>query len=284
MNDSEVLIIGAYGQLGLALQAKYPGARAVDSDVLDITDREAVRRFNWSGLTTIINAAAFTNVDGAETREGRVIAWKVNATGVRNLSEIALQHDLTFIHISSDYVFDGISNNHTEDEPFSPLSVYGETKAAGDLATSFVPKHYLLRAAWVIGEGKNFVRTMLSLGEKGVAPTVVADQVGRLTFTSELVRIIDHVLTTKAAYGTYNATNDGEPASWANITRKIFQFGGYDLAVTDTTTAEYFAGKDDIAPRPLNSIMSLDKLHSIGFSSRDWQDVLKDYVTKEQAK
>jgi dTDP-4-dehydrorhamnose 3,5-epimerase len=136
----------------------------------------------------------------------------------------------------------------------------------------------------VIGEGKNFVRTMLGLGEKGIAPTVVADQVGRLTFTSELVRIIDHLLTTGAAFGTYNATNDGEPASWADITREIFKLGGYDLLVTGTTTAEYFAGKEGIAPRPLNSIMNLDKLHATGFSSHDWHDDLKAYITKEQGK
>lgn len=281
MNDSEIVIIGAHGQLGLALQAQYPGARAVDSNDLDITASEAVSQFDWTGITTILNAAAYTNVDGAETAEGRVAAWKVNATGVRNLAEAALRHDLTLVHISSDYVFDGTQENHKEAEPFSPLSVYGQSKAAGDIAASLAPKHYVLRATWVIGEGKNFVRIMLGLGEKGVAPTVVADQIGRLTFTDELVRAIDHLLTAKVAYGTYNTTNDGEPASWANITREIFKLSGYDLTVTDTTTAEYYADKEGIAPRPLNSIMSLEELQQTGFQSHDWHDDLKDYITKE---
>jgi dTDP-4-dehydrorhamnose 3,5-epimerase len=284
MKDSEILIIGANGQLGLALQAKYAGAKAVDTDALDITDAVAVTGFDWGGIKYILNAAAYTNVDGAETPDGRRAAWKVNALGVRNLAEAALQHDLTLVHISSDYVFDGLTNNHTEEESFAPLGVYGQTKAAGDIAASLAPKHYILRATWVIGEGKNFVRTMLSLGEKGIAPTVVADQVGRLTFTSELVGIIHHLLTANAAYGTYNATNDGEPASWANITREIFKLGGYDLAVTDTTTAEYYAGKEGIAPRPLDSIMSLDKLHATGFMGHDWRDDLKAYIAKEQSK
>jgi dTDP-4-dehydrorhamnose reductase len=281
MSDSEILIIGANGQLGLALQEKYPNAKAVDSNQLDITDTKAVQDFDWSGVATILNAAAYTNVDGAETAEGRVAAWKVNATGVRNLAEAAIRHDLTLVHISSDYVFDGTQENHKDTESFSPLSVYGQSKAAGDVAASLVPKHYILRATWVIGEGKNFVRTMLSLGQKTIAPTVVADQVGRLTFTSELVRIVDHLLATKAVYGTYNTTNDGEPASWANITREIFKLGGYDLTVTDTTTTEYYAGKEGVAPRPLNSSMDLEKLQQTGFQSRDWHDDLEDYVTRE---
>ena len=138
---------------------------------------------------------------------------------------------------------------------------------------------YLLRTTWVIGEGKNFVRTMLGLAEKNISPTVVHDQIGRLTFTCELVRIIDHLLSTQAPFGTYNATNDGPLESWADITRRIFALAGRnDLTVTNTTTAEYFAGKDGIAPRPLGSNMSLDKLHSTGFTSRDWIYDLKDYI------
>jgi dTDP-4-dehydrorhamnose reductase len=223
-------------------------------------------------------------VDGAETAEGRVLAWSVNADAVANLVAVAAQHDATLVHISSDYVFDGTITPHTESESFSPLSVYGASKAAGDIAVSLAPKFYLLRATWVIGEGKNFVRTMLGLGQKGIAPTVVGDQIGRLTFTSELVRIVDHLLTTNVPYGVYNATNSGEPASWADITRQIFKRAGYDLAVTDTTTAEYFAGKEGIALRPLGSIMDLSKLAATGFTSRDWQDDLQDYIAREQAK
>jgi dTDP-4-dehydrorhamnose 3,5-epimerase len=124
---------------------------------------------------------------------------------------------------------------------------------------------------------------MLGLGEKGVAPTVVADQVGRLTFTSEIVKIIDHLFAAQAPYGTYNATNGGEPASWADITRDIFKEAGYDLAVTDTTTEEYFKGKTGIAPRPLKSTLTLDKLEATGFKPRDWHEDLKDYIAKEKA-
>ena len=283
MRTNSIFIVGANGQLGTALRAQYPESQFADIQELDITDSASVDVFDWSGIDTVLNAAAFTNVDAAETAEGRTIAWKVNASAVANLARAARTHNLTLLHVSSDYVFDGTTEPHMEDEPFSPLSVYGASKAAGDLIVSQLDKHYILRTTWVIGEGKNFVRTMLGLAEKGISPTVVADQIGRLTFTSELVRAIDHLLTTNAPYGTYNATNDGPLASWAEITRKIFSLAEYnELQVTDTTTTEYFVGKEGIAPRPLGSDMSLDKLHATGFVSHDWQDDLLLYIEKEK--
>lgn len=284
MDSSKFLIIGANGQLGKALQAKYPGARAVDSDVLDITDRSAVESYDWGGFTHILNAAAYTNVDGAETDEGRRAAWAINADAVANLVSVAAQFDATLVHISTDYVFDGTADVHSEDEGFSPLSTYGASKAAGDIAVSLAPKFYLLRTSWVIGDGKNFVRTMLELGKKGVNPSVVSDQIGRLTFTSELVRAIDHLLATKPQYGTYNVSNSGESASWADITREIFKLADYANSVTDVTTGDYYKDKTGIAPRPLQSTLDLSKLQSTGFKSTDWRDDLKRYVEKEQAR
>lgn len=277
-------IVGANGQLGTALRNQYPDAQFADVGELDITNKNSVEAFDWTGIDVILNAAAYTNVDGAETDEGRVASWKVNAEAVGHLCHPAWRNDITVVHISSDYVFDGTKSPHLENESLSPLSVYGASKAAGDLLVQQLDKHYLLRTTWVIGEGKNFVRTMLGLAEKGVSPSVVSDQVGRLTFTSELVRAIDHLLSSAAPFGTYNVTNSGQVASWAEITRKIFELAGHDeLTVTDVSTADYFAGKDGIAPRPLGSEMSLDKLHATGFASRDWYDDLAEYVKKETA-
>lgn len=284
MDDSKIFIVGANGQLGAALRKKYPNAQYADIDELDITNKKSVLDFNWSGLEIIINAAAYTNVDEAESLEGRLASWKVNAEAVKNLTYAVWQNNLkAIVHISTDYVFDGTKEEHVEDEAFAPLSVYGASKAAGDLLVSQVDKHYIIRTSWVIGEGKNFVRTMLSLGQKGIEPTVVADQIGRLTFTSELVRAIDHLLTTNAPFGTYNVTNEGEPVSWADVTREIYSLAGYDLKVTDTTTSEYFAGKEGIAPRPLQSTLSLDKIKSLGFLPHSWKDDLKEYIEKELA-
>lgn len=279
--DSSIFVVGAKGQLGTALLEKYPNAQSADIDEMDITDKDSVLNYDWSNIKTIINAAGYTHVDGAETSEGRVAAWKVNAQAVGYLAEVARKHDIALVHISTDYVFDGSKDNHKEDEPLSPLSVYGASKAAGDLIVSGLEKHYLLRTSWVIGEGKNFVRTMLELGAKDVSPKVVADQIGRLTFTSELVRAIDHLLSTQKPYGTYNLSNGGQPASWADITREIFKLAAYELEVSDITTTDYYAGKENIAPRPLKSTLDLSKIEATGFNPRAWQDDLATYIKKE---
>lgn len=282
MDDSKIFITGANGQLGTALRKKYPRAQFADIAELDITNRDSVAKFDWSSIEIIINAAAFTNVDVAETPEGRIAAWQVNATALAHLSHIATEHNITLVHISSDYVYDGMQQIHTEDEKFSPLSVYGASKAAGDLLAATTLKHYILRTSWVIGEGKNFVKTMLDLANKNISPTVVADQVGRLTFTSELVRAIDHLLKNLCPYGTYNITNSGRSVSWSDIARIIFEnINRNDLAVTDVVTKDYYRGNPDSAPRPLQSTLDLDKLHSTGFTSRDWNDDLLEYIRKE---
>jgi dTDP-4-dehydrorhamnose reductase len=195
---------------------------------------------------------------------------------------VAAQHDATLVHVSTDYVFDGTRESHTEDEAFSPLSAYGSSKAAGDLAVSLTPKFYLLRASWVIGDGKNFVRSIMGLATKDISPNVVADQFGRLTFTAELARAIDHLLTTKATFGTYNISNEGPVVSWADIARQIYaDLGRKDLTVGDTTAEAYFAGKLS-AVRPVHSDLNLTKLAATGFKSRDWRDDLQEYITQEQ--
>ena len=283
MDSCRFLIIGAYGQLGKALQAQYPDATAVDRDNLDMTNWDMVSSYDWSRVDVILNAAAYTNVDGAETAEGRELAWKINATGAGYLARVAAEHDLTLVHVSSEYVFDGTRAPHTEDEPFTPLGVYAQAKAAGDIAIATAPKHYIARTSWLIGDGPNFVRTMIGLASRDISPKVVGDQVGRLTFTPTLVAAIDHLLTTKAAFGTYNVSNDGDPVSWADVTRAIFtDLGRSDLTVTDTTTAEYFAGKPKAAPRPLQSTFDLAKLKAVGFRPGDWHTELHDYIQKEQ--
>mgnify|MGYP001563231170 CR=1 FL=1 len=280
MNSSKFLILGANGQLGRALSGLYPDAIKTDVRDLDITNAQSVNNYDWSKITTILNAAGYTNVDGAETPEGQAAAWAVNDKAVGNLAEIAKAKDLVLVHISTDYVFDGRQSPHKEDEPFSPLSIYGKSKAAGDVKVAQAPKHYIVRTSWVIGDGKNFVRTMLALGKKGVSPTVVADQIGRPTFTAELARIIDYLLKVKAPYGTYNASNGGDTVNWADFARAILEEAGFDQQVTDTTTDKYFAGKSSVAPRPLNSVLDLSKIETIGFKPTNWQDDLKLYIQK----
>jgi len=259
------LILGANGQLGRALAALFPGAAGVDIDVLDLGDPGQVAAFNWSGYGTILNAAAWTNVDGAETAEGRVGAWKANAVVPATLARIATEHRQTLVHISSDYVFDGTQDAWTETADYAPLGVYGQTKAAGDIVVGVVPRHYLIRTSWVVGDGRNFLRTMADLAARGVSPKVVGDQVGRLTHTSNLAAAIKHLLDVGAPYGTYNCTDGGDPVSWAQIAKAVFEANGRSPDdVTEVTTEEYDAGKLT-SPRPKRSVLNLSKLEATGY-------------------
>jgi dTDP-4-dehydrorhamnose 3,5-epimerase len=293
MKPRLTLVTGANGQLGRALQLEFPEAEFSDSSDLDITSPDLDTARQWRQYDTIINAAGYTAVDKAETPEGRPIAWKVNAEAVASLAKVATKFGITLVHISSDYVFDGTLSDHTEDEQFSPLGVYAQAKAAGDIACASAPKHYIIRTSWVIGEGDNFVRTMRILAEKGVKPNVVNDQIGRLTFTDDLARGIKHLLSHQpnsnsqipiANYGTYNLTGDGKPASWAEIAADVYETLGHKRdEVTGISTEEYYRGKEGTAPRPLQSSLNLDKIKATGFKPADWRQSLKDYLNKEES-
>jgi dTDP-4-dehydrorhamnose reductase len=282
VKDSEIFIVGANGQLGTALRQKYPNARSADINELDITQRDSVLNYDWSGVKFILNAAAYTNVDGAETPEGKVAAWKVNVDAAGYLAEIARQRDITLVHISTAYVFDGNNNIYTEKDETNPLGVYAKSKAAGDKEVMKLEKYYIVRTDSVIGEGKNFLRTMLGLAGKNIAPTVVADQFIRPTFTSVLADAIKFLIEKPAAYGIYNVTNEGDVVSWADFTRAIFKEAGIGLQVTNTTFSEYSSSKEGIAPRPLNSVLDLSKIEAAGFRPNDWREDLRTYILKER--
>ncbi|WP_114424573.1 sugar nucleotide-binding protein [Nocardioides houyundeii] len=279
----KTLIIGAKGQLGRALQADYPQADLVDLDELDMTDAAAVAAWPWVDYDLVLNAAAYTAVDKAETPEGRVTAWAANATAPATLACLSREHGFTLVHYSSEYVFDGtapLDPGHREDEPLSPLGVYAQTKAAGDIAVGQADQHYILRTSWVIGEGNNFVRTMKSLADKGISPSVVGDQVGRLTFTTELSRATKHLLESGAAFGTYNVSNGGPAQSWCEIAKQVFELAGRSADdVSATTTEEYYAGKEGLSPRPLNSALDLSKIRATGFEPEDATDALRRYLS-----
>ena len=191
------------------------------------------------------------------------------------------------MHVSSDYVFDGTREVHDEAEPLSPLSVYGQSKAAGDLAVAGCPRHYVLRSSWVIGDGRNFVRTMAALSDRVADPgdaldrvSVVDDQVGRLTFTRDMAEAIFHLLYSRAPYGTYDCTGSGRVASWAEVAREVFDLrNGNGDAVAPVSTAEYYAGAEGpVAPRPEHSALDLSRLEATGFSMPDWEQSLREYV------
>lgn len=278
MKPKRTLVLGANGQLGRALRAVLPAADFADRARIDLAAPGSLDSVRWADYDTIINAAAYTQVDEAETTTGRSTAWASNVSGVARLAAAATEHGLTLVHVSSDYVFDGTQDIYSEDEVFAPLGVYGQTKAAGDSVVATVPRHYIIRTSWVIGDGKNFVRTMYSLAERGIDPSVVDDQIGRLSFTEDIAAGILHLLKARPAFGTYNLTNEGPAMSWADIAELVYEAAGHDPArVTGVSTAEYFAGKS-VAPRPLNSVLSLGKIESTGFTPRTAVDALRNYL------
>lgn len=284
----KVLVLGASGQLGRALRARLGDAAHIEyatrADIdVSATDLATARRWRDYGL--IVNAAAYTAVDQAETADGREQAWAANASAVAALARIADDHGITFVHLSSDYVFDGTHDGaYPEDAPLRPLGVYGQTKAAGDLAASTAERHYILRTSWVIGDGGNFVRTMQSLAERGIDPRVVGDQIGRLTFTSDIAAAIAHLVETRAPYGVYNVTGSGDPRSWADIAREVFRLSGHDAdRVTAVSTDEYFASATGpVAPRPRNSVLDLAKITTTGFVPADADESLAAYLAVEE--
>lgn len=303
MQPRRTLVTGCNGQLGCAVHAladelELPGFDYCDIDTFDMSDPAQYDQYDWTLYGTVINCGAYTAVDKAETAEGRRACWAANATGPALLARTCAEHNITLVHVSSDYVFDGTRELHDESEPFAPLGVYGQTKAAGDIAVASCPRHYILRSSWVIGDGHNFVKTMARLSDRVADPTdalnevtVVDDQIGRLTFTTDMARAIFHLLgyrqgdmepTIPAPYGTYNMTGSGQPASWAEIARRVFDLtNGNCAAVRPVTTAEYYANAaSSVAPRPHYSALDLTKLETAGFDVPDWEESLKAYIAE----
>jgi dTDP-4-dehydrorhamnose reductase len=275
-----VVIVGAAGLVGRSLARCFPEATRLSRADLDIGDKDAVDRFDWSGHDVLINAAAYTAVDAAQSPAGRAAAWRSNHGGAANLARMAVRHGLLMVHLSTDYVLAGrTSEPQTEDAPVCPLNVYGRSKAAGDAEVARVPEHYLIRTSWVVGEGDNFVRKMLRLAHAGERPTIVEDQIGRLTFADDLCDAIWDLIDGRADFGTYNVTNSGEPTSWAAIARKVFVAAGRRADdVSGRTTREFLAEFPEKAERPLNSVLDLTKIEKAGIFLPDWEARLKDYV------
>lgn len=295
MAPRRTMVTGCNGQLGHAIrdyveEHGLEGFEFNDIDTFDFSDPAQYDQFDWSLYGTIINAGAYTAVDKAETPEGRAAAWKANAQGPALLARVAREHNITLVHVSSDYVFDGSRELHDEAEAFAPLGVYGQSKAAGDIAVANAPRHYILRSSWVIGEGHNFVKTMMGLSDRVARGelervTVVDDQYGRLTFTKDMADAIFHLLDSNAGYGTYDLTGSGAVRSWADIARTVFDLSnGNGGKVKPISTAEYFANaKAPVSPRPTYSALDLSKIEATGLDVPDWEESLKAYVAKELA-
>ena len=276
-----ILVVGSKGMLGQELMGLLgSAARGVDVEEIDITDLASVQRV----LVTlkprlVVNAAAFTNVDGCETQAE--LALQVNGEGVAHLAMITKEIGATLVQISTDYVFDGGKGSpYLEDDPTAPLSIYGESKLAGEMNAKFNPDHLIVRTQWLYGHaGKNFVETMLRLGAERSEVSVVDDQVGSPTWTYDLALAIK-ALIEKGCRGTYHAANSGF-VSWNGFAKEIFRLSGLDVQVKAITTAEFALP----AARPLYSTLDCGKLlQDTGFTARPWQQALKRYLELRPAK
>ena len=281
----KVLLIGADGMLGGELKEKLEKKYEVVGttiQTLDICDKEAVsQKAKEVEPDFIINCAAYTNVDGCEVNFD--LANRVNGEAVGNIAEVAKERKSTFVHISTDYVFDGklaVDKAYTEDMATNPVSAYGKTKYLGEQNAAKAGRYYILRTAWLYGlGGKNFVKTMLKISNNE-SVSVVDDQHGSPTCTTTLCEIIEAILEKEPAYGIYHATNEGF-TTWCGFTRKIYELAGIQTPVIGLTSEEYKKAHPESSDRPSNSKLSKEKLHQAGIYPAPWEDALKEYLKEE---
>ena len=247
---------------------------------LDITDGEAVSRvLSEVKPDAVIHCAAWTAVDLAEDEDKRDRVRAINADGTRHIAQACKALGCKLMYISTDYVFDGQGETPWQPDctDYAPLNVYGQTKLEGEMAVrELVKRFFIVRIAWVFGlSGKNFIKTMLRLGETHESVRVVCDQIGTPTYTLDLARLLVDMIGTEK-YGTYHATNEGGYISWADFAAEIFRQAGLNTRVVPVTTAEYGLSK---AARPFNSWLDKTKLVESGFATLpDWRDALGRYL------
>ena len=284
----KILLTGCNGQLGRAIQKEY--GDTVEFLRTDFIDAEGITRLDISDIDqvmnfaraekpdAIINCAAFTNVDGCETNEDA--AFKANAIGPRNLAIASRETGAKLIHVSTDYVFEGNGTRpYVESDTPNPVSAYGRTKLAGEqFVRDFADRYFILRTAWLYGDGKNFVKTMLGAAQSRDEVSVVCDQKGSPTSAVELAKMI-HILEPTENYGIFHATCEGD-TNWAEFTEEIYRKAGLSTKVNHLTSEEYAAMNPAAANRPKYSILEnrMLKLTTDKFMMADWHDALDYYL------
>ena len=275
-----------YEGVGSDIAPQYSGAEDGSSVTtmpyaqMDITDAKAVRETILSVKPdVVVHCAAWTAVDLAEDEDKKEKVYAINVKGTQNIADVCKELDCKVIYISTDYVFNGQGTEPWQPDckDYQPLNVYGKTKLEGELAISnTVSKYFIVRIAWVFGlNGKNFIKTMLSVGKTHDEVRVVNDQIGTPTYTYDLSRLLVDMAETDK-YGYYHATNEGGYISWYDFTCEIYKQAGLSTKVTPVTTAEYGVSK---AARPFNSRLDKSKLTENGFQPLPtWQDALSRYL------
>ncbi len=275
----KLLVTGVKGQLGYDVvnEAHKRGIEAVgvDIDEMDITNAQQVHDVITSGqYDAVVHCAAWTAVDKAEDMVD--VVRKVNAQGTQNIVDVCKELDIPVMYFSTDYVFNGQGTTPWKEyDHREPLNVYGQTKYEGELAVESYRKHFIIRISWVFGKnGNNFIKTMLRLGKERGAVSVVNDQIGMVTYTYDLARLVVDMIQTDA-YGTYHATNSGDFISWYDFACEIFKQAKMDVAVTPVDSTAFPVK----AVRPKNSRMNQTELDRNGFDRLpDWKDALSRYL------
>lgn len=280
----KVFVTGVKGQLGYDVvnECKKRGYEVIGVDIeeMDITDANAVERVITAACPdVVVHCAAWTAVDAAEEAENIPKVRAVNAIGTQNIANVCKILGCKLIYVSTDYVFDGQGTKPwvPDQKDYRPLNVYGQTKLEGEIAVAgTLEKYFIVRIAWVFGlNGKNFIKTMLSVGKKYDTVRVVNDQIGTPTYTYDLARLLVDMAKTEK-YGYYHATNEGGYISWYEFACEIFRQAGYPTKVIPVTTQEYGLSK---AKRPFNSRLDKSKLVENGFTPLpDWKDALGRYL------
>ncbi len=280
----KVLVTGVKGQLGYdvkcELERKGHTAIGVDVEEMDITVESAVSEFiEKVQPDAVIHCAAWTAVDNAEDEDVRQKVFAINQSGTKYIANACAKIGAKMMYISTDYVFDGSGDTpwDADCKDYAPINVYGASKLGGELSVATtLKKYFIVRIAWVFGKnGKNFVKTMLSVGKTHDAVKVVNDQIGTPTYTFDLARLLVDMIETEK-YGYYHATNEGGYISWFDFTKEIYRQAGLSTKVIPVTTAEYGLSK---AKRPFNSRLDKSKLIKAGFKPLPtWQDALGRYL------
>ena len=270
-----------YEAIGSDIQPSYSGVSdgsavtEVSYVQLDITDKNAVLSvIEEIKPDVIIHCAAWTAVDAAEYEANKDIVHEINALGTQYIADAAKSVDAKMLYLSTDYVFDGSATEpYDEFSPVAPLGAYGKTKLEGEnFVRQFADRFFIVRTAWLYGDGKNFVKTMLNIGKEKGEVGVVADQVGSPTSAKELAKAI-HVLEPTDNYGVFHGTCEGY-CSWADFAEKIFEYAGMDVKVNRLTTDEY----PTPAKRPAYSVLNNYMLTlTTDFKFAEWEDALKEY-------
>ena len=274
----KILITGADGQLGRALQKELDPNKnellLTDADQMDITDLKSLEKtFSSFNPDAVINCAAYTNVDKCETEEA--LAFKVNAKGPENLVDMCIKYDSCLVHISTDYVFDGEKDSpYTEDDIPNPQSVYGKSKLlAEQIVKEKMTKYFIVRTAWMFGDGGNFVRKIVNNAKNNHEVTVVDDQFGSPTSSMELAKVIN-LLINSNKYGIYHASCEGY-CNWAEFAEEIFKELNMNVKVIHVKSNEYISK----VKRPKNSVLENSKLlTNFNYKMADWKTALKDYI------